>query len=282
MTGILIITDSSAYLPQKYVDQYGIDVLPLTLNWEGKSYRDGIDISATDFYTQLDHARTLPTTSQVPMQQFKDHIQAGLDKGKSVLLLPISSGISASYQSALSAVQEFKGKPVELIDTKLVSMALSFMVLAAARKAESGASLAECKAEAERAYQHIGVYFTVDTLKYLYKGGRIGGAKRLLGAALKIKPILQIRDGKIDAAASAITRRKAIEQMVTMVKKAVGDQRLVRISVFHALEAELADELQKRLNEEMHVEEGILSEVSPVVGAHVGPGTVSIAWMAGM
>lgn len=282
MTGVLIITDSSAYLPKKYVDQYGIDVVPLSLNWEGKSYLDGIDITATEFYTQLEHAHTLPTTSQVPIQFFKDHIQAGLDQGKSVLILPISSGISATYQSALAAVQEFKGKPVEVIDTKLVSMALSFMVLAAARLAEKGASLAECKAEAERAYQHIGVYFTVDTLKYLYKGGRIGGAKRLLGAALKIKPILQIRDGKIDAAASAITRKKAVEHMVELVKEAVGDKKPVRISVFHALEPELASQLQTRLNEEMHVEEGILSEVSPVVGAHVGPGTLSIAWMAGM
>jgi len=282
MTGVLIITDSSAYLPQKYIDQYGIDVLPLSLIWEGQTYRDGVDITAEEFYTRLQHAHTLPTTSQVPMQQYKEHIQKGLDKGKSVLILPISSGISASYQGALSAVQEFKGQPVEVIDTKLVSMALSFMVLAAARAAEKGATLAECKAVAEQAYQHIGVYFTVDTLKYLHKGGRIGGAKRLLGAALKIKPILQIRDGKIDAAASAITRKKAIEEMVQMVKTAIGNQKPVRISVFHALEAELAKELQTRLNAELQVDEGILSEVSPAIGAHVGPGTLSIAWMAGM
>jgi DegV family protein with EDD domain len=282
MTGVLIITDSSAYLPQKYVDQYDIDVLPHTLNWEGKTYRDGIDITAEEFYTRLQHSNTIPTTSQVPMQQYKVHIQKGLDKGKSILILPISSGVSAGYQSALSAVQEFKGKPVEVIDTKLVSMALSFMVLAAARAAEKGATLAECKAVAEQAYPHIGVYFTVDTLKYLHKGGRIGGAKRLLGAALKIKPILQLRDGKIDAAASAITRKKAIEQMVTMVKTAVGNQKPVRISVFHALEAELANELQIRLNTELQVEEGILSEISPAVGTHVGPGTLCIAWMAGM
>jgi len=199
-----------------------------------------------------------------------------------VLILPISSGISASYQSALTAVQEFKGKPVEVLDTKLVSMALSFMLLAVARTAEKGADLAECKTVAEEAYKHIGVYFTVDTLEYLYKGGRIGGAQRLMGAALKIKPILQIRNGVIDAAASAITRRKATERMVEMVKTAIGDKRPVRISVFHALEADLAKELLASLTSELHAEESILSEVSPVIGAHVGPGTVAIAWMAGM
>lgn len=282
MTGVQIITDSSAYLPKKYVDQYDIDVIPLTLTWEGKTYRDGIDISTTEFYTRLQQARSLPTTSQVPMQQFKEHIQKGLDRGKPVLVLPISSGISASYQSALSAIQEFEGQPVELIDTKLVSMALSFMVLAAARAAEKGASLAECRAVAEESYKHIGVYFTVDTLKYLYMGGRIGGAKRLMGAALKIKPILEIRDGKIEAAASAITGKKAIAQMIAMVKSAVGDKKPVRISVFHALVPELASQIQNQLNVELQVEEGILSEVSPAIGAHVGTGTLSIAWMAGM
>jgi DegV family protein with EDD domain len=161
-------------------------------------------------------------------------------------------------------------------------MALGFQVLAVARAVEKGASLAECKKVAEEAYNHIGVYFTVDNLKYLYKGGRIGGAKRLLGAALSIKPILQIREGKIEAAGSAITRKKAIEEMVQMVKIAIGDKKPVRISVFHALEGDLAKELLTRLNKELNTTEGILSEVSPVVGAHVGPGTISIAWIAGM
>jgi DegV family protein with EDD domain len=182
----------------------------------------------------------------------------------------------------MAAKEQLKNDKVEILDTCLVSMALSFQVLAVARAAEKGASLAECKKVAEMAYEHIGVYFVVDSLKYLYKGGRIGGAKRLLGAALSIKPILQIREGKIEAAGSAITRKKAIEEMVQMVKTAIGDKKPVRISVFHALEGDLAKELLTRLNKEMNTTEGILSEVSPAIGTHVGPGTISIAWMAGM
>jgi DegV family protein with EDD domain len=282
MAGVSIITDSSAYLPDEFVKKYGIIVIPLTLYWEGKSYLDGIDISANDFYVKLKNAHTLPTTSQVPINDFVVAIQKELDKGKSVIVLPISKGISATYQSALAAKEQLKNDNVEILDTCLVSMALSFQVLAVARAAEKGASLAECKKVAEEAYEHIGVYFTVDTLKYLYKGGRIGGAKRLLGAALSIKPILQIREGKIEAAGSAITRKKAIEEMVQMVKTAIGDKKPVRISVFHALEGDLAKELLTRLNKEMNTTEGILSEVSPAVGTHVGPGTISIAWMAGM
>ncbi len=282
MAGVSIITDSSAYLPDEFVKKYGIIVIPLTLHWEGKSYLDGIDISANDFYVKLKNAHTLPTTSQVPINDFVVVIQKELDKGKSVIVLPISKGISATYQSALAAKEQLKNDNVEILDTCLVSMALSFQVLAVARAAEKGASLAECKKVAEMAYEHIGVYFVVDSLKYLYKGGRIGGAKRLLGAALSIKPILQIREGKIEAAGSAITRKKAIEEMVQMVKTAIGDKKPVRISVFHALEGDLAKELLTRLNKEMNTTEGILSEVSPAVGAHVGPGTISIAWMAGM
>ena len=282
MAGVSIITDSSAYLPDEFVKKYGIIVIPLTLHWEGKSYLDGIDISANDFYVKLKNAHTLPTTSQVPINDFVVAIQKELDKGKSVIVLPISKGISATYQSALAAKEQLKNDNVEILDTCLVSMALSFQVLAVARAAEKGASLAECKKVAEMAYEHIGVYFVVDSLKYLYKGGRIGGAKRLLGAALSIKPILQIREGKIEAAGSAITRKKAIEQMVQMVKTAIGDKKPVHISVFHALEGDLAQELLTRLNKELNPTEGILSEVSPVIGAHVGPGTISIAWMAGM
>jgi DegV family protein with EDD domain len=282
MAGISIITDSSTYLPNEYVKKYGIIVIPLSLTWEGKNYLDGVDISAKEFYLRLKNANTLPTTSQVPVNDFVVAIQKELDKGKSVIVLPISKGVSATYESALAAKQQMNHPNVEIIDTQLVSMALSFQVLTVARAAEKGASLAECKKVAYEAYNHIGVYFTVDTLKYLHKGGRIGGAKRFLGAALAIKPILQIRDGKIEAAGSAMTRKKAIEEMVQMVKNAIGDKKPVRISVFHALEEEYAQELQTRLNKELNVVEGILSEVSPAIGSHVGPGTISIAWMAGM
>jgi DegV family protein with EDD domain len=282
MPGVSIITDSTAYLPKQYIEQYDIDVIPLTLLWEGKSYRDGVDITATELYTRLKTAATLPTTSQATANDYTTHVQKALDKGNSVLILPISSGISASYQSALAALRDFEGKPVELLDTKLTSMALGFMVLAAARAAKRGASLAECKAIALKAYEHIGVYFTVESLRYLHKGGRIGGAKRLFGSVLQIKPILKLQDGKIDAAESVTTRKKAIERMVELVKKDVNGRKPVRISVFHALETELATELQERLNREMDVEEGILAEISPAVGAHVGTGTIAIAWMAGM
>ncbi len=199
-----------------------------------------------------------------------------------MLVMPISSGISGSVFSAFQAKETFKNDPVEVIDTKLVSMALGFQVLTAARAAKEGASLAECKALAIEAYNHIGVYFTVDTLKYLHAGGRIGGAQRLFGTALKIKPILEIRDGKIDAVKSVITSAKAIQAMVDLVEHDVAGKTPVRVSVFHANAPEIAQELQDKIVKQFNAVEGILSWGSPVVGSHVGPGTLSIAYQAGL
>ncbi len=281
MAKVKIISDSSAYIPSEIVEALNIEIIPLTLIWEGKEYRDGIDILPDEFYRRLATSTEMPKTSQVTVNEYAEVFQRYLDEGYEVLSMGISSGISSSFFSAQSAVQQFKDKPVEVIDTKLVSMALGFQVITTARAAMAGASLIECKKIALAAYDKIGVYFTVDTLKYLAAGGRINSAKRLLGTALNIKPLLEIRDGKIELVESVRSKKKAIHRMVELVERDINGRTPVCISVFHALDQETAEALQEELNEKFSVEEGILSYVSPVVGAHVGPGTISIAYMAG-
>ncbi len=283
MSRVTIVTDSTAYLPQEYVQQYSIRVIPLTFTWDGKTYRDGIDMGPDEFYTRLSQSSSFPTTSQTPVHAYEELFRSLIAEGKNqILVLPISSGISGSVFSAQQARTMFPDADIEVLDTRLVSMALSFQVLAAARAAEQGASLQECKEVAEKAYDHIGVYFTVDTLEYLSKGGRIGSAKRLLGTALNIKPLLMIRDGKIELVQSVISKRKAVERMVQLVEQGIDGRSPVRISVFHALAEQEATELLWRVSKQFNVVESILSHVSPVVGSHVGPGTISIAYMAGM
>lgn len=282
MKKVAIVTDSTAYLPSNYVEEFGVTVVPLTLQWDGASYRDGVDILPDEFYTRLSDSKTLPTTSQATVNDFTQVYKRIMDEGFDILTLPISSGISGTYDSAIQAKAQLGNVPIEIIDTRLVSMALSFQVLAAARAAKDGASLEECKQIALKAYDHIGVYFVVDTLKYLHAGGRIGGGKRFMGTALNIKPILEIRDGKIEAVKSVISINKALEAMVEMVEKDVDQRKPVRVSVFHALAAEKAQELLKTTAARLHADEAILSYVSPVIGCHVGPGTLSIAYMAGM
>jgi DegV family protein with EDD domain len=282
MTDVSIVTDSSAYLPQTFIEQYGIHVVPLNLIWRENTYRDGVDIQAEEFYRLLAESTDFPTTSQTNVFTFQNLFRKLLDQDRQILVLPISQGLSAGMQSALEAKAGFPGAPIEVMDTRLVSMALSFQVLAAARAAEAGASLAECKSAAEEAYGHIGVYFTVETLKYLHKGGRIGSAKHLVGTALKIRPVMEIRDGKIELVESVITHRKAIRRMVELVETSIDGRSPVRISVFHAAAEESARTLLEETTQRFGAVESILSQVSPVIGAHTGPGTLSIAYCAGI
>lgn len=281
MNPVIILTDSTDYLPAELVASLPIRVLPLTLNWDGKTYRDGIDIGAEEFYTRLSRSATLPTTSQIPAGEIEAELTNLLAEGYDVLCMFISSGISGTYGSAVTAASHFPTDRVALIDTLLVSMALGFQVLAAARLAANGGSLAACKARAEQAYNEIGVYFTVDTLKYLAAGGRIGTAKRLLGSALLVKPMLAIRGGKIELVESVFTRRKAIRRLLELVEEGIAGKKPVRISVFHALARETAADLMEECRKRFDPVELILSEVSPVIGCHVGPGTLSIAYQAG-
>jgi DegV family protein with EDD domain len=283
MSKVVVLTDSSAYLPTEIAKQHEIEVIPLTLIWEGKTYRDGVDIEAGEFYKEVEKASTLPTTSQVTVSEYKSFYNKTIEEGNELIVLPISSGISATYQSAVQAREECLD-PAKIVvqDTRLVSMALGFQALTVARAVQDGATLADSKAVADKAYEHIGVYFTVDTLKYLHKGGRINSAKRLLGTALNVKPMLEIRDGKIELVSSVTSRRKALDRLMKLTEKGIDGRSPVRISVFHAGVEEEAKMFLERAEKEFAPVESILSAVSPVVGAHVGPGTMSIAFMAGM
>ena len=281
MANVVVLTDSTAYIPTEITNQLPISVIPLTLILDGKTYFDGEDIMPDEFYQLLLTSSSMPQTSQVTVSQYEKRFGQLIDEGYEILNLGISSGISSSYQSACQAQKSFPGKPIEIMDTKLVSMALGFQVLAAARAAKGGATLAESKTIAENAYPKIGVYFTVDSLKFLAAGGRINSAKRLLGTALNIKPILEIRDGKIELVESVISKKKALNRMVNLIEKGINGREPIRVSVFHALDHKSALVLQDELEKRFHPVENILSFVSPVVGAHVGPGTISIAYMAG-
>jgi DegV family protein with EDD domain len=278
MKKVAIITDSSAYLPEPMVEELDLTVIPLTLHWGDETYRDGVDIRAEAFYERLAEADTLPTTSQAAVSEFSRLFTALLDQDYAVLALLISSGISGTVESALQAKSELPGAPLEVVDSQLVSMALGFMVMAAARAAKEGASLAECKALAEAIYPKIGVYFTVDTLKYLNKGGRINTAKRVMGSALNIKPIMEIRGGKIELVESARSRKKALARMLEMVEHDIAGNAGVRISTFHAAADEENQTLIAQAIERFNPIETVTTHVSPVIGTHTGPGTLSIAY----
>lgn len=277
MSRIAILTDSSAYLPSDLVERYGIQIIPQKIHWGEKTFVDGVDITPVEFYTRLAANSTLPSTSQPSIHDFLQVFNGLAARYESVLVPLISSGISGTVASALAASAEFTKTPVEVVDTHSTSAGLALVVLAAARAVEQGCSLPEVTQTARDVARKLHVFFAVDTLKYLHKGGRIGGASRYLGSALGIKPILFFdEEGKIDALERVRTRRKALTRLVELAEEKAGSKP-VHVGVLHANASEEAAEFQTRLAERLNCVELYTFELSPVISTHVGPGTIGLA-----
>jgi len=282
MSKVTIVTDSTAYLPDHLVKQYGIIVAPQVLIWGEKTYLDGVDIQPDEFYARLKTATVMPTTSQVSIPTFQKIFQELTDQGQQVLAILVSTKLSGTIDSAIQARAALTKAPIEIVDSTTTSMALGFITMSVARAAEQGASLAECKVLAENARGYTGVIFAVDTLEFLHRGGRIGGGSRYLGTALQLKPILEVRDGRVEAVERVRTRRKSLIRVVDMIVARVGDKTPVRLATLHANAAEEARMMLEQASAKLNPVEKFLAQVSPVVGTHAGPGTVGIAYMAGM
>jgi DegV family protein with EDD domain len=281
MAKVAVLTDSTAYIPSDLVKKHNIIVIPQVLIWENETFRDGIDIQPDQFYERLKKANSMPSTSQALPNDFVDHFNQLLDQGHEVLAVLISEKLSGTMSSAIQAKEAMPGKPIEVIDSKTTAMAMGYLVLQAARAAEAGASLQECKALVEKNIPNTGVLVTVDTLEFLHRGGRIGGGARFLGTALNIKPILEVLDGRLEAVERVRTRSKALARMIDLVEERIAGRSPVRIASLHASSPEDAQAVLDKLSSRIDVVEKLVADVSPVVGTHVGPGTIGITFMAG-
>jgi DegV family protein with EDD domain len=284
MSKVAVLTDSTAYIPDALLKTNNITVTPQVLIWGEETFRDGVDIMPDEFYKRLETAKVMPTTSQVAIVDMKVAFERLLESGYDVLGIFISSKLSGTMQSATQA-REMLPKAFEkisIVDSNSTAMAMGFQVLLAARAAQNGANLTVCQDLAEKAREHTGVYFVVDTLEFLRRGGRIGGAQALLGSALNIKPILELRDGRIESVEKVRTKGKAIERMIDLVAKHVAGRTPVRLATLHAnaeVEARAALNAATLLLEPI---ETVFASVSPVIGTHAGPGTIGLAFMAGI
>ncbi|MBM3144608.1 MAG: DegV family protein [Chloroflexi bacterium] len=280
MSKVAIVTDSTAYIPPDLVKQYQITVVPQVLIWGEETLLDGIDIQPSEFYERLKTADVMPKTSQATVATFKEIFEHLVGEGKDILAVLISDKLSGTINSYTQAVEFFPGANIDLVNSESVAMMLGFQALEAARAAQKGASLAECKAIAEDARGRTGVIFAVDTLEFLHRGGRIGGASRFLGTALQLKPILTVLDGRVEAIERVRTKKKAHARLIELLEERTVGSKSVKLATLHASALEDARELLKEAEERLgNVEESIFSEVSPVVGTHAGPGTVGLAYM---
>jgi DegV family protein with EDD domain len=284
MSKVAIVTDSTAYIPRDLRENYPITVVPQVVIWENETFEDDVTITPEQFYTRLRTAKVMPSTSQVSVVNMHKAFGSLLEQGYEVLGMVVSAKLSGTYQSAVLGREELaSGKEkVELIDTETTAMAMGFQVLAVAKAALDGASMDECKALAEKARAHTGVYLTVETLEFLHRGGRIGGAQRFLGTALNLKPILMVDGGRVEPVERVRTRGKALDRVVELVAERCAGKSPVRIATLHA-DAEVdAKALLDKIVPLVNPVEKVFAAVSPAVGANAGPGTVGLAFMAGM
>lgn len=285
MSKVAIVTDSTAYLPPELIREYSIEVVPLHLIWGEKTYLDGVDITPKEFYERLATAKELPTTSQPSPAAFKAVYDRLLAAGYDVLSIHISSKLSGTMDSAIQAKAMLPGARIEIVDSLSTSMGMGFAVVEAARAAARGASLEECKAIAERGLRNVSVFFLVNTLEFLHRGGRIGGAAAFLGTALNLKPILELRDGRIEAIEKVRTISKATDRLLDIFAERARGKRPLRLAILHANAQEEAERLLERARQKVSVDdisEAVIVPVSPVIGTHTGPGCVGIAFMSGL
>ena len=284
MTQVVLVTDSTAYLPNHLLEQYRITVMPLSIIWENQTFLDGVDLQPSEFYRRLTTTRAMPTTSQVTVHAMEHAFKKLLDQGLDVLGIFISSKFSGTVQSALLAREHLPmaADRIAIVDSLSTTMAMGWPVLTAARAAQAGENLEICRKIAETARDQSGVLFVVDTLEFLRRGGRIGGAQALLGTVLNIKPVLKMQNGQIESVEKIRTKGKALQRILELTVEHIGDKTPVRLAVVHAnAEPEartLLDSARKRLSPV----ETLCCPLSPVVGTHAGPGTVALTFMAGV
>lgn len=283
MSKIAVVTDSTAYLTDELVAQYGITVVPLVVIWGDETLKDNVDITSDEFYQRLPDAKVMPSTSQPSIQAFADVFKKLSEEGYDILTVVISSGLSGTMDSATQAKAMLPDAKIALVDSKTSSLPMAFMVLAAARAAKRGASLEECVSIVETIRENSQVFFAVDTLEFLHRGGRIGGASRFLGTALGLKPILYLIEGKVEALEKVRTSKKAQNRLLGLVEEGVGGRTPINfIGVVHAAAEANANIILDQVKVQFNPQEVMLSNLSPVIGTHIGPGAVGIAYVAGI
>ncbi len=276
--GIALLTDSTCDIPQKFLDEYGIQVVPLTIIWGGDQFLDGVNLTATDFYKRLETDPTIPTTSQPTPQQMVEAYETAINNGaEEILIITISSAMSGTHESAkaAAALVDF---PVRVLDSKANSMSLGWQVLAAARAREKGGDLQAMVDAADQARSTMVYIITLNTLEYLHKGGRIGGASHFIGNLLNLKPQISVdhKSGEVAGGRRSRTRKKALNDLFVDFFDQIDQEKPLRIAVLHNAALEEAETLAEKIKSDIIPEEIIISIVSPVLGVHTGPRAVAI------
>jgi DegV family protein with EDD domain len=278
---IRIVTDSACDLPQEVCDELGIAVVPLTIRFGDQEFVDRKDLSTEEFWRKLETAPVLPETAAPSVGAFEETFRRLADESTAgpephgILCINLSAKLSATMQSAQVAAKALDGEcPVEIVDSRSASMGIGNLVLHAARRAREGADMETLVAEVRDRRDRQQIRAALDTLEYLRKGGRIGGAQAMLGSMLSIKPIIRVDDGAVEQAGKVRTRSKALR----FILDAVPAGRVEAVSVLHS-NAPDVDEFVAELRPLIGDAELVTGVIGPVVGVHTGPRLLGIAWI---
>jgi DegV family protein with EDD domain len=273
---IRVVSDSACDLPPALCEELGIEIVPLTIRFGADELVDRVELTTAAFWDRLARSTVVPETAAPSVGAFEStfrHLHEGGADG--IICINLSSRMSATMQSAQIAAKALDGVcPVSVIDSKSASMGIGMLCIEAVRRANEGADLDTIVAAVEDARGRGGLLFTVDTLEYLRKGGRIGGAQAMLGSMLSIKPVITVKDGAVEPVGKVRTRSKALRFVVDHVK----GRPVESLCVLHA-QAHDVDDFIAMLEPIMPASKIVVGEIGPVVGVHTGPGTIGVTWL---
>ena len=272
---ISIVTDSAANIPAEFVGEHDIHVVPMYLKFGDTVYQDGVDLPRGEFYPKLEREEVPVSTAAPSVGDYREAFEGALDGADGVVCVTVASFVSVSFEAATSAAAEFGGR-VRMIDSRSASMGEGWAALEAARLSATGASLDECAARAEEVAARTQLCATINTFEYLRRSGRVHALLAYAGTALNIKPVFAIRGGKIEQLGRPRSRARAIERLVDETRPLAARGPL-NCAVVHSAAPEEADALFARLREELSPAESLVTEFTPLMGAHTGPGVLGIA-----
>ena len=277
---IKIVTDSTSYIADKYIKEYDIKVVSLNVIINGVSSRE-MDIENKVFYEDVKNSKEIPKSSQPTPKEILNTFKEIVEAGDSIVGIFLSSKMSGTYSNANMIkdmiLEDYPDADIHILDSKTNCMQMGFAVIEAARTASEGKSINEVINAANHVINNSRFLFTPETLEYLKKGGRIGGAAALFGNVLQIKPILTVVNGETSVFKKVRTRKKAIEEIVKSVLEEIESKGLGDIVVHHINCEEDGLKLAKALEEKLYKKVDIQS-IGPVIGVHVGPGSIGIAY----
>ncbi|MCS7247253.1 MAG: DegV family protein [Anaerolineales bacterium] len=275
---IQIITDTTAVLSKEQIEKHNLIVIPQIIHIDDETYLEGVDIDTPQFLAKLKTTKTLPKTAAPPPELFAKEFARFAHQDVTILCIHPSAEVSGTVRSATLAAQDFPHLDIRIIDTRLIASPLATLVTLAAQWAESGVEADEIVSRIYGLIPRCRIYFMVDTLEYLAKGGRIGGASALLGSVLQIKPILTFKEGRVEVFEKERTHRRAFERLIEIAVEGIERNRECYPTVMHAGAEDQARELAKRVSTQLLIPEIPIYTMPPAIITHGGPGILGIAF----